>query len=417
MKIQITKFCLTLILLLGNAGEIFAQGEWFPTDKPNCLTWNPNPSLGETVTWSGDCVNGKAHGTGKTTWRFKQSGIWVERYINGDMLNGQRSGQVKITYENGDLFIGTLDADGNRIGQGTYYFSRGGRYVGDWKDDQKNGQGDFIFSDGSKYVGQFKDDNMNGQGTYNYTNGNKYVGEWKDGKSNGQGIYTFGLESEWAGDTYVGQYKDNKSSGQGTYTSADGHKYVGQWKDGKVNGIGTETYVNGDKYVGEYKIYKRNGQGTYTFADGTAEEGIWKDGKLQHEKTPSKSASVAKTGPKDEEVLSTSSSFGENKIFMICKTEAMGERRVANGTTFHAEIDMDLKRLDWSGWKSKDLYIRELTFFAVMEKCIDTSSDLGCILPQVDIDRLTGSFKYQTWADDGKYHGTCRLADKKKRLF
>ena len=130
-----------------------------------------------------------------------------------------------------------------------------------------------------------------------------------------------------------------------------------------------------------------------------------------------KPASVAKTAPKDDEVFSTSSSSGANKIFMICETEAMGERRVANGSTFHAEIDLDLKRLNWSGWESKDLYIRELTFFAVMEKCIDTSSDLGCILPQVDIDRLTGSFKYQTWADDGQYHGTCRLADKKKRLF
>ena len=32
----------------------------------------------------------------------------------------------------------------------------------------------------------------NGQGTYTYSDGDKYEGEWKDGKRTGQGTYTYG---------------------------------------------------------------------------------------------------------------------------------------------------------------------------------------------------------------------------------
>ena len=40
--------------------------------------------------------------------------------------------------------------------------------------------GTYTFADGNKYVGEWKDDNKNGQGTYTWANGEKYVGEWKD---------------------------------------------------------------------------------------------------------------------------------------------------------------------------------------------------------------------------------------------
>ena len=34
-------------------------------------------------------------------------------------------------------------------------------------------------------------DKQHGHGTFTYANGDKYVGEWKDGNKNGQGTYTF----------------------------------------------------------------------------------------------------------------------------------------------------------------------------------------------------------------------------------
>ena len=52
---------------------------------------------------------------------------------------------------------------------------------------------------------------------YEWPSGEKYVGQWKDNERNGQGTYTFA-----SGDKYVGQYRDNKRNGQGTYTFASG---------------------------------------------------------------------------------------------------------------------------------------------------------------------------------------------------
>ena len=82
--------------------------------------------------------------------------------------------------------------------------------------------GSFFFSDGDEYVGEFKDDMKHGQGAYIYANGDKYVGEFKDDRINGQGTYTFA-----DGEKYVGEFKDEKYHGQGTYIYLDGDKYVG----------------------------------------------------------------------------------------------------------------------------------------------------------------------------------------------
>ena len=105
---------------------------------------------------------------------------------------------------------------------GTYTFSDGNKYVGEWKDDKQNGQGTYTFLDGEKYVGEWKDDKKDGQGTYTFLDGGKYVGEYKDDKKDGQGTYTF-LD----GEKYVGEWKDNKSNGQGTYTFSPGYKWKG----------------------------------------------------------------------------------------------------------------------------------------------------------------------------------------------
>ena len=36
-----------------------------------------------------------------------------------------------------------------------------------------------------------REENGDGQGTYTYSDGNKYEGEWKDGKKHGLGTLTF----------------------------------------------------------------------------------------------------------------------------------------------------------------------------------------------------------------------------------
>ena len=47
-----------------------------------------------------------------------------------------------------------------------------------------NCQGTVTYKDGTKYVGEFKDGNRNGRGTFTGVIGDRYVGEYKDDKPN-----------------------------------------------------------------------------------------------------------------------------------------------------------------------------------------------------------------------------------------
>ena len=74
-----------------------------------------------------------------------------------------------------------------------------------------------------------KGDCNNGYGTYTWTNGDKYVGEFKNGKIHGQGTHT------WAdGKKYDGEFIDGKQHGQGTWTYEDGRVEKGILKKDKL---------------------------------------------------------------------------------------------------------------------------------------------------------------------------------------
>ena len=62
-----------------------------------------------------------------------QNGKFVMRLVEGIMKNGRREGKVKITYENGDIYIGELNENGNRHGLGKYIYSSGKVKEGVWE--------------------------------------------------------------------------------------------------------------------------------------------------------------------------------------------------------------------------------------------------------------------------------------------
>ena len=115
-------------------------------------------------------------------------------------------------------------------GQGTYKYSNGAKYKGQWKNNRLDGQGTLTYLDGSKYVGQWKNNQRHGQGTYIYPDRSKYIGQHKDGRRHGQGTYIYP-----SGSKYVGQFKDSHLNGQGTFTYLDGRKFVGHWKNNNYN--------------------------------------------------------------------------------------------------------------------------------------------------------------------------------------
>jgi hypothetical protein len=130
MKTKLLTICLLLI-----TSQVFSEGVWFPTNKPNCSVWNPMPESGETVIWSGACVSGKAHGRGYETWRFIKDGKVALRLLEVELKNGRIVGDVKITYEDGSIYIGRLK-NGDRHGNGIYIYPEGGKLIGEWENGE-----------------------------------------------------------------------------------------------------------------------------------------------------------------------------------------------------------------------------------------------------------------------------------------
>jgi len=190
---------------------------------------------------------------------------------------------------------------------------------GNQNDYRHNCYGSFTFSNGNYYQGEWKNNKINGEGTFTWKkSGNKYVGKSKDGLNHGFGIKTW----KDAGSKYIGEWEYDKEHGQGTMTWAGGNKYVGTWKHHKKHGQGTFTYANGKIEDGEWKNNKLNGFAKVTYADGTIEEGIWKNDKfLYSQKKP-----TSTSNPKIERYKSFCSEIGftpGTQKFGECVVEAM----------------------------------------------------------------------------------------------
>ena len=110
----------------------------------------------------------------KILYGWKTSSGWEWKTIGDKNNNPQYKGEVKREY--------IIFGDYIREGVGILTYSDGDKYVGEWKDGQKNGQGTYTWSNGNKYLGEYKDGKQHGQGTKTYSDGEKYVGEWKEGR-------------------------------------------------------------------------------------------------------------------------------------------------------------------------------------------------------------------------------------------
>ncbi len=83
-----------LLFYLAGPGE----KNWIKDARTGCAVWNPNPVLGESVTWLGDCVSGKASGKGVLT--FVVNGRFASRY-EGEERAGKHHGPGVITFADG----------------------------------------------------------------------------------------------------------------------------------------------------------------------------------------------------------------------------------------------------------------------------------------------------------------------------
>ena len=102
--------------------------DWIMAENQPCQRFNPNPTPGETYTWSGECVDGKVSGKGRGVWHLPDGG---ESVYEGSMRDGKQHGQGTST-------------------------SYGARSEGEWRDDKPHGHGTFTLPDGTRFEGEWR---------------------------------------------------------------------------------------------------------------------------------------------------------------------------------------------------------------------------------------------------------------------
>ena len=146
----------------------------------------------------GDWKDDKRHGLGINTYsdgRPSLEGIWADgKFVRAEKLNlpnqqtdlalNEERRRVEVA-QNTQSNLPPCPAS-NEVRKhmcfGTYTFSGGNKYLGEWKDGNMHGQGIYNHASGVKYVGEFQDNAFNGKGTYTYANGSVEEGIWVNNK-------------------------------------------------------------------------------------------------------------------------------------------------------------------------------------------------------------------------------------------
>ncbi|HVW74378.1 MAG TPA: hypothetical protein VHC39_12110 [Rhizomicrobium sp.] len=164
-------------LLTASADDNSTSGQWLKDG--DCSLYSASAGPGDTVRWTGECVDGYAEGLGTATFTHDgQAQSFTANFTHGVIPDGH-----VIT----------------RWGQGWSY-------------------------DGETVAGRF-----NGAGVLTTNTSDRFEGQWTDGKMNG-----FGILRRANGELYAGDWKDDKPNGVGELRRADGSKIDGTFIDGKL---------------------------------------------------------------------------------------------------------------------------------------------------------------------------------------
>lgn len=177
-------------------------------------------------------------------------------------------------------YVGERNAFNRFHGKGTYKYTNGNVYEGEWVDGRKSGQGSQTWPSGEKYEGGWSNNREHGEGTKTWPNGESYSGEWLQGKMSGKGTF------KWAnGDTYTGSFIGDQRQGKGVFVQAEtGVKFEGNWKDGLKEGEFTMTMKNGNVARGVWKGDKPPAQASVVLAGGELYSGPVRGGYLPNGK-------------------------------------------------------------------------------------------------------------------------------------
>ncbi|XP_058476758.1 radial spoke head 10 homolog B [Solea solea] len=162
------------------------------------------------VKYTGQWNYSKRHGQGvmyfnedKTSW------------YKGDWEKNNRVGYGVRRYPSGNVYFGEWK-DNLKHGEGSMkWLNLGQEYVGTWQDGIQHGKGTHVwilrrtdisqYCRSNRYTGDFVQGQRHGQGTFFYAGGATYEGEWRSNKKHGKGKFTFK-----DGHVVEGEFKDDQ---------------------------------------------------------------------------------------------------------------------------------------------------------------------------------------------------------------
>ena len=82
---------------------------WIKDNSSNCWAANPDPSPGESITWTGACENNLLSGQGTLTWYINGKAVGRDE---GNFRNGELSGHGRLSFADGANYEGEFPGKG-----------------------------------------------------------------------------------------------------------------------------------------------------------------------------------------------------------------------------------------------------------------------------------------------------------------
>jgi hypothetical protein len=173
-------------------------------------------------TWS----HGQQHGRGFCSWARGYA------FYNGEYRKGLRHGAGEYRWSNQTSYVGEFRRN-NIWGKGSFSWSDG-IIEGSWKLNKQHGKCCIEWtSTGCKFSGYYKYGERV-KGTYQWSDGGIYKGEWNNLEREGKAEMKFAN-----GLIFSGTYLNDVREGQGVLIWPNGDEFHGHWSLGRRWGIGT----------------------------------------------------------------------------------------------------------------------------------------------------------------------------------
>lgn len=273
------------------SGKSALVGEWWFQQKRYGGTWYGVRRDTPLGCIAGDCE------TGPGTY------VWTEgpRY-EGEWQNGAPHGIGKLYKETGALEHSGLWLHG-------VYQGRLLHFTGNVPDSLPgNSIAKILFPDETVYEGTLTNYEITGQGMMIFPNGDEYRGEVREGLPDGQGTYRFAA----TGDEYRGRFRKGVPQGRGVYAFAGGDRYDGQFRNGLRHGKGIMHFAGGIRFEGRWQAdvpdggdyLRQSGSEPALPVDSTGASGKW-------ETRPIGQTGVTGAGDTGPQILPVSPVWGE----------------------------------------------------------------------------------------------------------